>query len=232
MAIDSLQRRILAALSADGGFGVFDEGNQCGLLRRTLLWCRGRDGPELKRIEFDTNRVTAVPPSWSWMAWSGAIDYISPPFGEVKWDPNGDLHSPWSRGALATSAYTDTKSISTMVLNATAWKYSTEEGKGDIILDNACRGEPADGKPTDAEPAAGETAHGKPIPSKTLCIVLGKEHGRAKWSLKKHYVLIVKKRGQKAKDGREVCERIGAGWLRGECIGIGGPEPGLLVSVS
>lgn len=157
VAIDSLQRRILAALNVKGDFGILDEQLERGLLRRTLLWCRDRRSPSLDRIAFSPDSVTSVPPTWSWMVCSGPIDYINPPFGEMIWDPKGDLQSPWSQGALATSGYTDANGVSRMALDATAWKYSAEDGEGDIIIDYP----------------------GKSVSTDTWCIVLGREHGRA-----------------------------------------------------
>lgn len=209
MAIDSLQRRILAALNVKGGFGILDEQLRRGLLRRTLLWCRDRGLPSLDRIPFPPDRVTAVPPTWSWMVCSGAIDYINPPFGEMLWDTKGGLHSPWSQGALATSGYTDTNGVSRMTLNATAWEYSAEDGEGEIILDY---------------PGKSSVSTG------TRCIVLGRENGMARSTVKKHYVLIVAAGGDKDMDGETVYERIGAGWLLGKCISD--TEPGLLVTVA
>lgn len=208
MAIDSLQRRILAALDVKGGFGILDEQLKRGLLRRTLLWCRDRGLPSLDRIQFPPDRVTAVPPTWSWMACSGAIDYISPPFGEVIWDPKGDLHSPWSQGDLATLEYTDTNGVSRVTLNATAWEYSAGVGEGEIILD----------------------CPKKSLSSVTWCIVLGREHGRAEPLVKKHYVLVVAASGNKQPNGKTICERVGAGWLLGRCIRDS--KPSFLVSVS
>lgn len=53
LAIDGLQDRILSALKAKGGFGAFDEGpEKKGLLRRSLLWIRGRGTEKMVRIKF------------------------------------------------------------------------------------------------------------------------------------------------------------------------------------
>lgn len=93
-----------------------------------------------------------------------------------------------------------------MTLNATAWEYSA--GEGEIILD----------------------CPGKSVSTGTWCIVLGREHGRAQPTVKKHYVLIVAASGDKNVDGKTIYERVGAGWLLGRCINDSGL--GLLVSVS
>lgn len=101
-AIAGLQERVLAALGASGDYGVFDEerqkqhlsppGRGRGLLRRSLLWCRGQKTESMQRIEFETDSQV---PSWSWMAVTGGIDYIEPKFGDVDWET---LESPWSPG--------------------------------------------------------------------------------------------------------------------------------------
>lgn len=91
-AIGGLQQRLLRTLNVQGGFGVFDEGKNRGLLRRSLLWHRGEKVPSLTRIVFPADR--AAVPSWSWMAYTGGIDYLNLDFGGMQWE---DLESPWSR---------------------------------------------------------------------------------------------------------------------------------------
>lgn len=102
MAIGGLQDRILRALRTPGGFGVFDEGTKKKGLRHSLLWYRSHETPRLERIHFNSYRsaVSAVL-SWSWMAYMGSIDYISPAFGGVQWE---DLRSPWSGGGNGISS--------------------------------------------------------------------------------------------------------------------------------
>ncbi|KAK4182114.1 hypothetical protein QBC35DRAFT_421252 [Podospora australis] len=94
-AIDGLQARIISALSCQGGFGVLDEGVKAkGLLRRSLLWyCDGSLTTRMERITFPPDNAIAKVPSWSWMAYAGCIEYISPEFGMVEW---AELQSPWS----------------------------------------------------------------------------------------------------------------------------------------
>lgn len=203
VAIDSLQRRILAALNVKGGFGIFDGQHELGQLRRTLLWCRDRgSSTKFDRIAFPPDRVASVPPTWSWMAHSGVICYINVPFGEIVWDTRGDLHSPWSENVQGTPEYTGTHGVSRPTLRATAWEYSTQDEEGVIIPDY----------PETFESTA------------TWCIVLGKEYGRASPSVKKHYVLIVAARDRKPTDKGAVFERVGAGWLLGRCINDSDPR--------
>ncbi len=87
-AIRGLETRLLSALNTKGGYGVFDI-----YLRRSLLW--QRKGISLERIDFLKEAREPIP-SWSWMAYAGAIRYMDLPLGEVKWDQWGrDVVSPW-----------------------------------------------------------------------------------------------------------------------------------------
>ena len=94
-AIDGLQTRLLRAFrTTEGGFGLIDEGPaQRGHLRRSLLWQRGEEVERLEPIDF--SGTTGVrPPSWSWMAYTGGIDYLEPEFNKTVWK---HLASPWTR---------------------------------------------------------------------------------------------------------------------------------------
>jgi hypothetical protein len=64
-------------MAVKGGFGILYEDKTQGTLLRSLLWYRGGDPntSSLTRIEFPDDRVGV--PSWSWMAYTGEIDYLS-----------------------------------------------------------------------------------------------------------------------------------------------------------
>ncbi|KAF4494301.1 HET-domain containing protein [Fusarium agapanthi] len=98
-AINGLQERIVSALKIQGQFGVFFEdrpgGRRRGLLRRSLLWRRSESVASLDRISFVSGPSALMVPSWSWMAYSGRIDYISAEFGGTEWEP---LQSQWESG--------------------------------------------------------------------------------------------------------------------------------------
>ncbi|KAK0713433.1 heterokaryon incompatibility protein-domain-containing protein [Lasiosphaeria miniovina] len=85
VAIAGLERRMLTDLNARGGFGIFDDGRS--LLPRTLLWRRGEGDAAA------ANR-RARPPSWSWAAYDGVIDFLTLPLGEVDWRED-QIYSPW-----------------------------------------------------------------------------------------------------------------------------------------
>ncbi|EUC46749.1 hypothetical protein COCMIDRAFT_35616 [Bipolaris oryzae ATCC 44560] len=194
-AIDGLQQRLLRTMYVRGGFGVFDQGVTRGLLRRSLLWRRGVDTRSLTRIHFPAESVLPTVPSWSWMAYTGGIDYLQPDFGNYEWE---DLQSPWSTNAPNNISSTDV-SIVNMALVASAREYDSGaalSSEGELILD-------------------------APNPSsrpKTLCVVLGKAKGSPSPETQRHYVLIVAVAGHKGRAGETIYERVGAGYLPGKCI--------------
>ncbi|KAM6516502.1 hypothetical protein FALCPG4_014685 [Fusarium falciforme] len=95
IAIVGLQNRLLKAFNTEGGFGVFDEGPHPGHLRRSLLWHRANDVPSLRRIAMPpASEYGEAPPSWSYMAYMGGIDYLDLEFNGIEWEA---LQSPWSR---------------------------------------------------------------------------------------------------------------------------------------
>ena len=75
IAMDGIHSRLLSTFGAQGGYGLFDEGRQrSGLLRRNLLWYNPDDDSALERIRFPEGQP--APPSWSWMAYTGKIDFL------------------------------------------------------------------------------------------------------------------------------------------------------------
>ncbi|KAF4456333.1 HET-domain-containing protein [Fusarium austroafricanum] len=98
-AINGLQERLLKTLNLQGGYGVFFQdqknGHQRGFFRRSLLWRRAEKESSLPRIPFKEGSSDPKIPSWSWMAYSGSIDYIPADFGETEWM---SLQSQWGTG--------------------------------------------------------------------------------------------------------------------------------------
>ncbi|KAI3393859.1 hypothetical protein diail_3534 [Diaporthe ilicicola] len=82
-AIAGLQRRIARAFESAATHGV--------LWRwpgRTLLWRAAQPGA-LARIYYDRDCDSAAPPpSWSWMAYDGRIEFMDTPFAGVDWRRN------------------------------------------------------------------------------------------------------------------------------------------------
>lgn len=184
VAIDGLQDRILSALRTNGGFGVFDEGKKKGLLRRSLLWHRGNDTLRLRRIKFPADRAISVVPSWSWMAYTGGIDYFTLPFGGMDWE---EMQSPWSsvdmppRGGGKTGARRRGSNASTcsssnpgnIALVATARRFDASLAKaGEKLLR---LDDPGEQNPTDPEMEPG-----------VLCVVVGRQQGGMETSHSAH----------------------------------------------
>jgi hypothetical protein len=123
VAIAGLQQKLIETISVRGDYGVIEDTEHPGWLRRSLLWHRGRLVDSLARLEFSDDRVGFKVPSWSWMAFDGGIDYLHPDFGSYDWE---SLESPWSRNSFRTSD---------VALIAQAWKYDLEAaGQGEAEL--------------------------------------------------------------------------------------------------
>ncbi|CAN9210055.1 unnamed protein product [Alternaria alternata] len=196
-AIDGLQQRLLRTMRVSGGFGVFDEGVTRGLLRRSLLWRRGIDTPSLSRIHFPPQSVVSAVPSWSWMAYTGGIDYLQPDFGCYEWE---DLQSPWSPKTPTNVSSTD-YNLANIALEAIAREYdlgAAVQGEGELIFD---------------------TPNGSAKPD-TLCVVLGKAKGSPSSETQRHYILMIA--AQRGRAGSRVYERVGTGFLPGKCISPSG----------
>jgi hypothetical protein len=105
-AIDGLQQRLLRTMAVYGGFGILDDHRSKGLLRRSLLWRRGEDTTRLKPIKFPVDREHV--PSWSWMAFSGGIDYFPLTWNGYDWQ---DIKSPWPCPTSASPSNTFTGKV-------------------------------------------------------------------------------------------------------------------------
>ncbi|EFX01599.1 tol-like protein [Grosmannia clavigera kw1407] len=115
-AIRGLETRLLDTFRTTGGFGVFDR-----YLHHSLLWQRPAGG-ELKRIEFLEGMPK--PPSWSWMSYSGVIEYMKVPLGKVSW--RDDIKSPFSHDG--------TQDGQVPQLECPVW-YISDTDDGEIYLD-------------------------------------------------------------------------------------------------
>lgn len=107
VAIAGLERLMNNNLSIESVFGVLDDNDT--ILRRTLLWRRGKEVSTLPRITFPEGHFMMVP-SWSWMAYDGGIDYLDIPLG-VGWNAD-EVRISWSPStatalAAADQAYND-----------------------------------------------------------------------------------------------------------------------------
>ena len=88
IAISGLEKRLIRTFSTVGGYGIFAE-----YLNRSLLWQRsGLDFME--PIHYPLSKTV---PSWSWMAYVGAITYVDIPLGKAQWFPR-NITPPFRTG--------------------------------------------------------------------------------------------------------------------------------------
>lgn len=177
-----------------------------GLLRRSLLWCRAEDEETLEIITFGGTDgkppKTAPPPTWSWMAYKGAIEYLHPPFAQVEWETE-DIISPWVTNALGTWSYSRDISVEFRTLKVIARNFdavaAATDGTANVIID----------KPSSTE-----------FPGSDLkCVILGKLRSESDEAPegRKHFVMLVKPTGSKAK-GLYTYLRAGVGFMPGSVI--------------
>jgi len=83
VAVAGVESRLAATLQSSVAFGVF---GAHFYLHRSLLWRRSDEDTLLKPIN-----VTV--PSWSWMAYDGAIEYLDIAPGKVDWNTEINLNT-------------------------------------------------------------------------------------------------------------------------------------------
>lgn len=205
-AIAGLEKRLIETLNVRGGFGVFDDPKHPGLLRRSLLWHRAvEECDSLEAINF-TSRI--CPPTWSWMMYKGAIEYLGElPFDEIEWERH-DVLSPWENAEAKWHSSDDTSSslgLSVHDRNFTwGMPVSTEEAM--MVLDIPPR-------------------TGGPDPS-IKCVVLGRLRGPPRQARDtRHFVLFVAESKRRPARKTRVLTRLGAGYLPGSWIKLDEPGP-------
>ncbi|KAI8665084.1 Protein kinase domain-containing protein [Fusarium sp. Ph1] len=197
IAIAGLEQRLVNAFETHGGYGVF----QGEFFGRSLLWIRdARFTDKLKEIDFPSSQKYAVP-TWSWMAYQGAITFMNVPFDEVDWEEGKDaIKSPWTWNDSSSSSATWHTGNSNENIDLTAYARdlvspgSAEKG---IVFDQGRTG----------------------LTDGTLkCVVVGKEKVRdekADVALLRHYYVLLVVPRRSLETGYE---RVGAACLPGTCI--------------
>lgn len=84
VALYGLEKRLVRTYGTKGGYGIFES-----YLSRALLW-RRPNTTALTRIVYPSHHKV---PSWSWMAYSGGIEYVSIEFGTIDW--TNEVWSPF-----------------------------------------------------------------------------------------------------------------------------------------
>jgi hypothetical protein len=195
LAISGLEQRLTEAFNVPNGAGVFQKWQH-----RCLLWVRADGVDELTRIDFtnvrkgkDSSNSTAqikpkMPPSWSWMAYVGGINYLNPPGGQMNWNHLLDMRLTGSPNTSWIYAKED------LQLKAEVQDFKVKPdvklNETDLVYDD-----PKD----DLRTSESRACEGK-------CIRIGSIDTSV-------YILVVR-----SKPGKAAYERIGAGNLPNEFI--------------
>ncbi|TEY36395.1 hypothetical protein BOTCAL_0553g00050 [Botryotinia calthae] len=196
IAIDGLMDRLTIAFKTRSLAGLFKT-----YWSRCLLWRRADDTAPLKKIPHGTHS-RRTPPTWSWMAFNGAISFIELGGGQVSWN-DAEVKLPFANLAgdqtswLRKSCQNDSVAIQTKVFDF------------DI--------------PANASRSEAYIYYDDPTISTAKCAIVGtdKYHGNDT-SMKKHYVLIVKPLSHSL--GGTSYERCGVGYMLGKYIRLGNPS--------
>lgn len=211
VAIAGLEKRLISSLRLRGGFGMLDDTGP-GLLRRSLLWRRADDEESLDSINFNNDDVasnTVSPPTWSWMSYKGAIEYLEPPFNQINWEEE-DIISPWSTNSLGTWSYSGDISTEPRRLRVIARSFDAAAAETDasanVIMD------------TPSSTAVSTSA--------LKCVILGRFNGESgeEHSGERHFVMLVKPMGSQIKSPHTYV-RAGVGFMPGSFIHL--EEPGV-----
>jgi hypothetical protein len=207
VAISGLEQRLTKAFKDVSGAGVFKKWQY-----RCLLWIRANDAAKLSRIDFNKTRKgqddskspnkvkPRSPPSWSWMAYEGSINYLEPPDAELKWNTSMIMRLTGTPDISWIYAKED------LLLKAEISGFETDSSAGqhdvDLVYDD----------PTAQGGSLSPPESGSSKKFVGECITIGTLSMR-------HYVLIVR-----PKVGQATYERIGAGYLPVRFIKPGHPN--------
>ncbi|KAI8623798.1 HET-domain-containing protein [Xylariaceae sp. FL1651] len=188
MGILGLERRLARTLESKGDYGILQR-----YLQRSLLWEREGKG-KLTPIMYSDDRCV---PSWSWMAYTGAIKYIAAPFDGVDWN-NEDMRIDFDTGPLRTSTR-NRAGASKPEITAMARRINFDGGIADVLKRMSLD-----------EITADDLAS-------LRCVVLGvdKPDGLSEEE-RKHYVMIIKPASSGLVDG--VYTRAGVASLLGSHV--------------
>jgi hypothetical protein len=207
IAIAGLETRLINAFDTSGSFGLFER-----YLGRSLLWTRATDVPRLTRIPFKPAQTNPVP-SWSWMAYEGAISFLDPPFGRIEWTVDIEFRSPdYSSGATPPSRTSRGRMSSNRNGRRTELRVVARPFDGAAAASHAS--DFLSGIVWD-DPTAPRD-HGQ-----LRCVVIGRlalGNGTPTDPAQKHWVLVVRELGT------GLYERVGAGSLPKDRMSLGARE--------
>jgi hypothetical protein len=161
----------------------------------------------MKPIQFPKSQKYKVP-SWSWMAYEGAITFMELPFREIDWEER-EVRSPWNPPSPVLSSPSRLNQIS----NATWYTTNTKE-KIDLTVIARDFSASAD---SHIVYDRGE----RPKDQVVKCVIVGRRKMKAEVDAGRiHYVLVIaQKRGTGHAAGYE---RVGVGSLPGSSIALEG----------
>lgn len=201
IAIAGLEKRLVRSLGGHGGYGVIDDDEDPGPLRRSLLWCRGTDETSLQKISFQPRGQQHLAdeeppvPSWSWMAHQGKIDYLYLYSGIMEWEVS-DIVSPWIGAPKGTwLSIADSRGGATLNITVRAFK-PRAQGWADSYFTYDCPMK-ASGFGMDLK-----------------CVILGTLTNRLLARIRTHYfILVIPSRFSSAHRPERLYERVGVGYL-------------------
>ncbi|EKG11498.1 hypothetical protein MPH_11387 [Macrophomina phaseolina MS6] len=197
IAIAGLEKRLIRALGVHGGFGILGADSYLG---RSLLWKRAFDQRSMEKIQFRSESSIMRVPSWSWMSYEGAIDYLDAPLNQVAWEVQ-EIQSPWALKISQQFSWHTADRPGNTTLTAVARGFSDTE-EGEIIYD---RGH-------------------SPATQELKCVVIGRSKSEEASDLKTHYVLVIDKQGNAG------WERVGVGKLMGKSLMLEGAGTRVTIS--
>ncbi|RSL69539.1 hypothetical protein CEP53_002157 [Fusarium sp. AF-6] len=195
VAIAGLEDRLRRAYGSKGGFGIFDDGPGHGLLHRSLLWQRSTDEEALEPIDFSRHPERAAP-TWSWMAFRGAIDYLDPPFHQAQWEKR-EVEPPWSVTPGGSEQSHSSRHLKVVARHFNAAR--RQPGEVDLVYDTPERKPSSDGQ-------------------RPMCVVVAREKEGKSATEKRYYVLLVSGTPEIASSSQKVFTRLGVGSMLGKYI--------------
>lgn len=196
VAIDGLIHRLTPAFRTRSLAGLFET-----YWGRCLLWQRAESSKPLRKIPVGTHTKRA-PPSWSWMAFEGAISFLAPDGGTVDWNDDNVI-IPFAPVGTQYSWLHTSRQNDEIAIRAPAFEFATETSARKeyyLSYDDDQNVPRADMK----------------------CVIIGTEKQVKDAGRKKHYVMLVSRNAQASV--AHSYERIGIGHLLGNSIILGNPE--------
>jgi hypothetical protein len=214
-AIAGIEKRLQEAYNTAGGYGIFDDGPDGGLFHRSLLWKRSdgdkddektpidRERGTMRLIHFPLERNIRVP-SWSWMAYTGGIEYTDPPWQSADWEKD-EISPPWTREDDGTQGTQSAPHNLDMALKVVVRDFNLAGRlKDEVFLTYDIEKTASDGQ-------------------RTQCVIVARSRTEHLVRNKIHYVLLVAAENRLMNRGDKIYKRVGAGFMPGKYIALDGP---------